>query len=124
MKRMLSAALALSLVAGPSAAVLAPVAAAAQVVEKRVVQKPNGRQVVTTTKVKPNGTVKTHVKKKWAKGQRLPATYRSSRYYVDYRRYKLRAPPAGHRWVRVDGEFLLVAAATGLITESIIASSY
>jgi len=123
MKRLLSAALALSLVAGPSAAVLAPAAASAQVVEKRVVQKPNGREVVTTTKVTPKGT-KTVVKKRWAKGQRLPATYRSSRYYVDHRRYKLRAPPAGYRWVRVDNEFLLVAAATGLITEAIIASSY
>jgi Ni/Co efflux regulator RcnB len=124
MKRLLSAALALSLVAGPSAAVLAPAAASAQVVEKRVVQKPSGKKVVTKTKVTPRGTVKTTVKKKWAKGQRLPTAYRSSRYYVDHRRYKLRAPPAGYRWVRVDGEFLLIAAATGLIAEAIIASSY
>ena len=123
MKRLLSAALALSLVAGPSTALLVPAAASAQVVEKRVVQKPSGRQVVTTTKVTPKGT-KTVVKKRWAKGQKVPAAYRSSRYYVDHRRYKLRAPPAGYRWVRVDGEFLLIATATGLITEAIIASSY
>ena len=124
MKRLMSAAMALSLVAGSAAVALAPIAASAQVVEKRVVQKPSGKRVVTTTKVTPRGTVRTKVKRKWAKGQRVPAAYRSSRYYVDHGRYKLRAPPAGHRWVRVDGEFLLIAVTTGLIADAIISSSY
>jgi Ni/Co efflux regulator RcnB len=123
MKRLMLGAMALSLMAGSAATAIAPVAASAQTIDKRVVEKPNGKRVVTKTKVAPNGKVYTSVKRKWSRGQRVPAAYRSTRYQVDYRRYKLRAPPSGHRWVRVDNEFLLIAAATGLVTEAIIASN-
>jgi Ni/Co efflux regulator RcnB len=58
----------------------------------------------------------------WRRGERLPAAYyRNSGYYVDYRAHHLRAPPRGYRWVRVDNDYILVAAATGLIA-SIIAN--
>ncbi len=54
---------------------------------------------------------------KWRKGQRLAANQR--RYVVsDWNQRGLRAPPRGYQWVREDnntGDFILVAAATGLI---------
>lgn len=33
---------------------------------------------------------------------------------------RLYAPPRGHQWVQIDGEFLLVAVATGLIANVIL----
>ena len=42
---------------------------------------------------------------------------------VDYRRYHLRRPPRGYEWRRVDNNFVLAAAATGLIA-SVIAASH
>jgi len=54
---------------------------------------------------------------KWRKGQRLAANQR--RYVVnDWSRRGLRTPPRGYQWVRENnnsGDFLLVAAATGVI---------
>lgn len=58
----------------------------------------------------------------WAKGQRLPREYLGGGYYVDYRVYHLRAPPPGHRYVRVDGRVMLVAIATGLIVSVLLNS--
>ncbi len=53
----------------------------------------------------------------WRKGQRLAPNQR--RYVVnDWNKRGLRAPPRGYRWVRENnnsGDYLLVAAATGLI---------
>ena len=57
---------------------------------------------------------------RWARGERLPAQYRGHGYYVDYRRHHLRAPPRGYQWVRVDNQYMLVAVTSGLIA-SIIA---
>jgi Ni/Co efflux regulator RcnB len=57
---------------------------------------------------------------RWARGDRLPPQYRGHGYNVDYHRYHLRAPPRGYQWVRVDNQFLLVGLTTGLIA-SIIA---
>lgn len=57
--------------------------------------------------------------RRWARGQHLPPQYRSSRYVVnDYHRYGLRAPPRGYHYVRDDnsGDILMTAIATGLIT--------
>jgi Ni/Co efflux regulator RcnB len=56
------------------------------------------------------------VKKRWARGHRLsPAERRHISAVNDYRRYKLRAPPRGQQWVRVDNDFLLISVATGVI---------
>ena len=60
-------------------------------------------------------------RKHWNRGDRLPSTYYSRSNYVDYRRYHLRQPPRGYQWVRVDNNYALVALTTGLIA-SIIAS--
>jgi Ni/Co efflux regulator RcnB len=59
---------------------------------------------------------------RWARGERLPSSYYSDRgHYVDYRRYHLRQPPRGYQWVQVDNNYALVAVTSGLIA-SIIAS--
>lgn len=59
---------------------------------------------------------------KWSRGHTLPRAYRS-RFIAerDYGRYHLRRPPHGQRWVRVDNDFILISAATGVIA-SIIAA--
>ncbi|WEX86850.1 RcnB family protein [Sinorhizobium garamanticum] len=55
-------------------------------------------------------------KHRWARGHRLSAAERRHMAYVrDYRRYKLRTPPRGQQWVRVDNDFLLISLATGVI---------
>jgi Ni/Co efflux regulator RcnB len=53
----------------------------------------------------------------WARGQYLPASYRSTRYVVrDYRVYHLPPPPPGYAYYRSDDDILLTAVASGLIT--------
>lgn len=54
-------------------------------------------------------------KHRWTKGQRLPARYRGQ-VVRDYRHYRLAPPPRGYNWVRVDNDYVLIAAATGLIS--------
>jgi Ni/Co efflux regulator RcnB len=55
-------------------------------------------------------------KKHWVRGHRLsPAERRHMAYVHDYRRYRLRPPPRGQQWVRVDNDFLLISLATGVI---------
>ena len=63
----------------------------------------------------------------WGTGERLPAEYRGahSRYVVnDWRAHHLRQPPRGYHWVRDDrtNDYVLAAVATGLVA-SIIAST-
>ena|SRR5579862_6752083 len=60
----------------------------------------------------------------WNRGERLPATYYRDRgHYVDYRTHHLRRPPSGYQWVQVDNNYALVALTSGLIA-SIIASGH
>jgi Ni/Co efflux regulator RcnB len=55
---------------------------------------------------------------KWRKGERLPATYRAKTYVVeDYNVYRLRPPPRGYHWVRVNNDVVLAAIATGAVLE-------
>lgn len=66
-------------------------------------------RTVTTKKV----IIKKH---RWERGQRLTPAER--RHFVDrreYRRYHLKEPRRNERWVRVDNQFLLVNAVSGLI---------
>jgi Ni/Co efflux regulator RcnB len=54
----------------------------------------------------------------WRRGAYVPVAYRH--YYVqDPYYYGLRAPPRGYGWVYADGNFVLMALATGLIAEVI-----
>ena len=58
----------------------------------------------------------------WRRGAYVPSAYRG--YYVqDPYYYGLRAPPRGHRWVYADGNFVLMALASGLIV-SVVLSGY
>jgi Ni/Co efflux regulator RcnB len=56
------------------------------------------------------------------RGSYLPYQYRQQPYYVNnWHAYpSLYAPPYGHQWINVDGEFLLVALATGLIANALL----
>jgi len=42
--------------------------------------------------------------------------------HIDYRHYHLNAPPRGYEWREVDGNFVLAAVATGVIS-TVIAES-
>ena len=54
------------------------------------------------------------------RGGYLPSTYLRPNYYVNWRSYpRLYAPPRGYQWVQVDGDFLLIALATGLIATAV-----
>ena len=55
----------------------------------------------------------------WRRGVYVPASYRG--YYVaDWGYYGLRPPPPGYRWIYADGNFVLMAVATGLIADLVI----
>ena len=56
------------------------------------------------------------------RGGYLPHQYRSHAYHVNdwHSHSHLYAPPYGHQWVNVDGEFLLIALATGLIANALL----
>lgn len=58
----------------------------------------------------------------YKRGGYLPVQYRADRYYVsDWSTYRLRQPPRGYRWVRSDNsDFLLIAVATGIITDIVL----
>ena len=59
---------------------------------------------------------------RWARGQYYHGPGYGPTYVVhEYRPYGLRAPPRGYYWRRSDaGDFLLVAAATGIIADLIL----
>ena len=57
----------------------------------------------------------------WTRGDRLPPAYRADRYrIVNYNYYRLPPPPRGYYYTRVDNDVLLTAAATGLIASVIV----
>jgi Ni/Co efflux regulator RcnB len=57
------------------------------------------------------------------RGQRLSREYRDNRYVVnDWRARRLSAPPRGHQWVRAGNDYVLVAAATGLIAQVLLSN--
>lgn len=62
--------------------------------------------------IRPHG----YYQRAWHRGERLPAAYCSNRYVVrNYSAYRLRPPPRGHHWVRVDRDVVLTAVTTGVI---------
>lgn len=58
----------------------------------------------------------------FARGKRAPWQYRQPQYYVnDWQTRKLSTPPRGYRWVRNDdNQFLLIAIASGIISQVFI----
>jgi Ni/Co efflux regulator RcnB len=65
---------------------------------------------------RPSGYQQRH----WRYGERLPASYRSRAYVVDYRRYGLQAPPRGYQYTRVDNDVVMTAIATGLVAQVVV----
>ena len=56
---------------------------------------------------------------RWVRGERLPVAYYARPYVIaDYRDCGLRAPPRGYHWVRVDGDAVLAAVATGIVLDA------
>ncbi len=57
----------------------------------------------------------------WHRGDRLPDAYRGNQYVVsDWKSHHLHQPPAGYHWVNVNGDFVLAAIATGVITDMLL----
>lgn len=58
---------------------------------------------------------------RWGRGERLPVAYYARPYVIaDYRDCGLRAPPRGYHWVRVDGDAVLAAVATGIVIDTVL----
>ena len=63
---------------------------------------------------RPSGWAPHH----WGFGQILPRAYWAPEYLIsDYWLFALEVPPAGHEWVRDDGDALLVSTDTGEILQ-------
>src|SRR5487761_114755 len=55
---------------------------------------------------------------RWHRGERLPSEYRGQAYVIpDPVVYRLRPPPPGYYWVRVDNNAVLAAVATGVVLD-------
>jgi Ni/Co efflux regulator RcnB len=64
--------------------------------------------------VRPHG----YYAHRWRRGDRLPPAYRGRGYVIpDYAVYRLRPPPPGYYWVRVDNNAVLAAVATGVVVD-------
>lgn len=62
-----------------------------------------------------------HSHQDWKRGQRVPDQYKNSRYYVnDWKSRSLPTPPRGHRWINVNGDYILVAITTGIISSILL----
>lgn len=58
---------------------------------------------------------------RWVKGYRVPPQYRSQQYVVhDWRSHRLSSPPRGYQWVQYGGDYMMVAIASGVITQLVI----
>lgn len=59
----------------------------------------------------------------WRRGHRMRHEDWDRGERIDWREHHLRRPPRGYEWREVDGNYVLAAAATGLIA-SIIANAH
>ncbi|MFC0142154.1 RcnB family protein [Erwinia mallotivora] len=59
------------------------------------------------------------------RGRPLPPEFRGDGYRInDWRERGLRQPPRGQHWAYIDGNYVLIAAATGVITAILLNSVY
>lgn len=59
----------------------------------------------------------------WHRGDRVPPPYRGRQYVVNnWRAHRLSAPPRGYHWVQYGADYMLVAIATGVIVQLILAN--
>ena len=55
------------------------------------------------------------------RGGYIPRQYRNRQYVVNnWRDHRLNAPPRGQQWVQVDSDYVLIAIATGIITQLVL----
>lgn len=60
--------------------------------------------------------------RRFYRGDRLPVHYRDRRYVVDdWQGHRLSPPPRGYHWVQSGSDYLLVAIATGIIVQLLLA---
>lgn len=59
----------------------------------------------------------------WKKGGHINHDDWNRGQQVDWHNHHLRQPPRGYQWREVDGNYVLAAVATGLIAETVVASS-
>lgn len=52
----------------------------------------------------------------WTRGHRLSPSDRHRAIPIDYRHHRLKAPPHGYRWVRINGSYLMIGLNSGLIS--------
>lgn len=58
------------------------------------------------------------------RGHPVPPEYRGDHYRVaDWHERGLREPPRGYHWANIDGNYVLIAAATGVITALVLNST-
>ena len=68
------------------------------------------------TYVRPYGYY-TH---RWSRGERLPVAYYAGPYLIaDCRPFGLWVPPRGCHWMRVGGDAVLAAVATGIVLDTV-----
>ena len=60
----------------------------------------------------------------WKKGAHIAPADWNRGQQVDWHAHHLNAPPRGYEWREVDGNFVLAAAATGIIAATIIAAGH
>jgi len=60
----------------------------------------------------------------WRKGARINHEDWDRGDKVDWHAHHLKTPPRGYEWRQVDGNYVLAAAATGIIAASIIAAGH
>ena len=59
----------------------------------------------------------------WRKGGRIERNdWNRGQRVSDYKRYHLSRPPRGYEWRRVDNNYVLAAAATGIIASILLAN--
>jgi Ni/Co efflux regulator RcnB len=59
-------------------------------------------------------------RRNWRKGGRIERNDWNRGQRIDYRRHKLQRPPRGYEWRQVDNNYILAAAATGLIAALVL----
>jgi Ni/Co efflux regulator RcnB len=134
MKKILSAALAVSLIASAGAASAAPnynhqqnqriekLERKADKAERKAHRAHDRYQRVASRRYnagryqRPSG----YQQRQWRHGERLPSSYRTRGYVVDYNRYQLQAPPRGYQYVRVGNDVALTSSTNGLIASVIL----
>ena len=59
----------------------------------------------------------------WHKGQRVPPEYRGYNFVMnDWQGHGLKAPPRGHKWLGVNGDYVLVSTSNWTISNIVAAT--